>query len=95
MRRLNAFDWLALIVTVVGALNWGLIALFNVNVVTALFGRFAGVPRFAYILIGLSAVYVTAIAGRLVRRADYYVVPTPTPVPTTSPPTRNQRPVTV
>lgn len=41
----------------VGALNWGLVGLFNFNLVTALLGGL-GLETIAYILVGLSAVYV-------------------------------------
>jgi uncharacterized membrane protein YuzA (DUF378 family) len=38
----------------VGAMNWGLITLFDFNLVTFLFGSFAGVSRIIYILVGVS-----------------------------------------
>ncbi len=41
---------------IVGALNWGLVALFDFNLVSAIFGAWPGVERLIYILIGLSAV---------------------------------------
>lgn len=44
--------------TIVGALNWGLVGLFNFNVVSAIFGVASGLERLVYILVGLSAVYI-------------------------------------
>lgn len=44
--------------TVVGALNWGLVGLLNLNVVSAIFGTASGLERLVYILVGLSAVYL-------------------------------------
>ncbi|MBP9719122.1 MAG: DUF378 domain-containing protein [Candidatus Levybacteria bacterium] len=41
----------------VGALNWGLLGLFNFNLVTALLGAWPAVVSLVYVLIGLSAVY--------------------------------------
>jgi len=45
------------ILTVVGALNWGLVGLFNYNLVHSLLGSF-GVEQLVYILVGLSAVVI-------------------------------------
>ena len=46
---------IALLLVVVGALNWGLIGVFEFNLVTWLFGAWATVVRVVYVLIGLSA----------------------------------------
>lgn len=43
----------------VGALNWGLVALLNFNLVTLVFGSL-GLEQLVYILVGASAVYVFA-----------------------------------
>lgn len=48
----------AFLLTVAGALNWGLVGLFNFNLVTALFGSVATVEKAVYVLVGLSAVYL-------------------------------------
>ncbi len=47
---------LALLLTVVGALNWGLVGLLDFNIVKALFGAYPAVERIIYILVGLSAI---------------------------------------
>ena len=44
------------ILVAVGALNWGLIGLFNYNLVNALLGSWPVVEKLVYILVGLSAV---------------------------------------
>ncbi|MBI2594484.1 DUF378 domain-containing protein [Candidatus Curtissbacteria bacterium] len=43
---------------VVGALNWGLVGLFDFNLVHAILGSVAGLERLVYILVGVSAVVV-------------------------------------
>lgn len=43
---------------VVGALNWGLVALFNYDLVTGLLGGFPAVVTVVYLLIAASAVYL-------------------------------------
>jgi uncharacterized protein len=58
MRRMNGLDWLFLILLVVGGLNWGLVGLFDFDLVAALFGGSdALLSRIVYILVGLSAIY--------------------------------------
>lgn len=47
----------AFTLVIVGALNWGLVALFNLNLVTAIFGPF-GLSQLVYILVGVAAVYI-------------------------------------
>ena len=44
---------------VVGGLNWGLVALFNMNLVETIFGGM-GLTNIVYILVGASAVYIGA-----------------------------------
>ena len=48
------------LLVVVAALNWGLVGLFDFNLVTALFGGLPAFERLVYILVGLSAVYTIA-----------------------------------
>lgn len=46
-----------LILVIVGGLNWGLVGLFNFDLVAALFGEGSLLSRIVYILVGLSAVW--------------------------------------
>lgn len=57
MKNLNAVDWIAFVLLVVGGLNWGMIALFNFNLVSSIFGDMTTISRIVYGLVGLSAVY--------------------------------------
>lgn len=50
------FDITVAILLVIGGLNWGLVGLFDFNVVSALFGQSA-LASMVYILVGLSALY--------------------------------------
>lgn len=45
------------ILVVVGALNWGLVGLFNFNLVTTLVGSWPMVEKLVYVLVGVSAVW--------------------------------------
>lgn len=65
MDRLNSLDRIALILIIIGALNWGSIGLFQYDVVAALFGgSSSAVSRLVYSLIGLSGVYSISLLFR-------------------------------
>lgn len=54
----NPVDWIALILVVIGGLNWGLVGLFNYNLVDAIFGVGSALSRIVYILVALAALYM-------------------------------------
>ncbi|MFH1990252.1 MAG: DUF378 domain-containing protein [Patescibacteria group bacterium] len=68
MNKLNILDWIALILVIVGGLNWALIGLFSFDLVAAIFGSMSVLSRVVYVLVGLSAVYVLASLGKLARK---------------------------
>lgn len=57
---MKALHMLAFILVLIGALNWGLIGLMNLNLVELLFSSMPGVTGIVYILVGASAVYLAA-----------------------------------
>ncbi len=50
-------DVIAAIVLVIGGLNWGLVALARVDLVSAILGELSGSTRAVYALVGMAAVY--------------------------------------
>lgn len=70
MKKLNTLDWIAIILVVVGGLNWGLVGIFNFDLVAAIFGDATLISRIAYVLVGISAVYVLLISGKLERKGE-------------------------
>lgn len=48
----------ALVLTIIGALNWGLIGFFDFNLVAFLFGSMSILSRIIYMLVGLSSLVV-------------------------------------
>lgn len=58
MQNLNSFNLIAFIVLVIGGINWGSIALFNVDLVSLVFGDSTLSSRIVYGLVGISAVYL-------------------------------------
>jgi uncharacterized protein len=51
----HVVKWIAWILVVIGGLNWGLVGLFNFNLVAAIFGV-GMLSSVVYSLVGLSAV---------------------------------------
>ena len=50
-------DKIALALIIIGAINWGLIAVFNFNLVAAIFGDMTLLARIIYGLVGLSGLW--------------------------------------
>jgi uncharacterized membrane protein YuzA (DUF378 family) len=67
--RLNGLDWLAYVLVIIGGLNWGLVGLFDYNLVTELFGAESALSRIVFALVGLSAVYLLYTASKLAQGA--------------------------
>ena len=62
MRTYSALYWIALVLTVIGGLVWGIIGLINLNVIEAVFGAGSIVTRVIYVIVGLAALYLIAAA---------------------------------
>lgn len=52
--NMNTLQKICLSVTIIGAINWGLIGLLDFNLVETLFGAESIVPRIIYSLVGLT-----------------------------------------
>lgn len=48
---------ISMILLIVGGINWGLVGLLNLNLVTTLFGSIPILVTIVYVLVGLAAVY--------------------------------------
>lgn len=68
MNKLNALDWVALVLVIVGGLNWALVGLFSFDLVATIFGDMSVLSRIVYVLVGLSAVYVLVSLGKLAKK---------------------------
>lgn len=59
MAEKNTIDWIAIVLVIVGGLNWGLVGLFQYDLVAALFGGAASaVSRTVYALVGVAALWM-------------------------------------
>ena len=68
MNKLSGMDWVALVLVIVGGLNWGLVGLFNFDLVATIFGAMSALSVIVYVLVGISAVYLAVIASKLAKK---------------------------
>ena len=68
MKNLNVLDWIVLVLLVIGGLNWGLVGLFEFDLVNFLFSSVMILAKIIYVVVGLSAIYVALVAGKLAKK---------------------------
>ncbi len=54
---MKVIDKIALVLIIIGAINWGLIALFRLDLVALIFGEMSIWSRIVYGLVGLSGLW--------------------------------------
>ena len=64
---MKALTLITLVLLIVGGLNWGLVGLFNFDLVAAIFGAGSGLARAVYVLVGLSAIWQAIGLPRMLR----------------------------
>jgi len=64
---MKSLDVLIAILLVVGGLNWGLVGLFNFDLVATLLGQMSALSRVVYAVVGISAIYYL-LAWKSIRR---------------------------
>lgn len=54
---MKVIDTIALVLVIIGAINWGLIGIFNFNLVDAIFGTMSVISRIIYTLVGIAGLW--------------------------------------
>jgi len=70
MRKLNALDWAALVLVIVGGLNWALVGLFYFDLVSYVFIQLLNIvmlARTVYVLVGVAALYLIFTASKMAK----------------------------
>ncbi len=62
--------WIAFWLLFIGGLNWGLVGVFDLDLVAAIFGDMTPASRAVYTLVGLAALYCAFAIPALRRRTD-------------------------
>lgn len=56
-KKHSALDVIVLVILILGAINWGLVGLMNLNLVMSLLGEGSMLAKIVYAIIGLSGLY--------------------------------------
>ena len=55
--KMKVIDKIALVLIIIGAINWGLIGFFNFNLAAVIFGEMTWISRVIYALVGISGLW--------------------------------------
>lgn len=62
MAEKSAIDWIAIVLIIIGGINWGLVGAFDYNLVDTLLGDV--LTRVVYVLVGIGALYAIYMSTR-------------------------------
>ncbi len=55
--KYGLLDWVSFALIIIGAINWGLVGAFDLNLVTEIFGEESTFSSLIFILVGLAGLY--------------------------------------
>ena len=61
----RGLDYFVLIVVIIGAVNWGFIGFFGIELVAWLFGNMSLLSRIIYAVVGIAGLYMLSLFGRI------------------------------
>lgn len=61
----TGLDYTLLTLVIIGAINWGLIGFFRIDLVAFLFGDMSWLSRIIYAVIGICGLYMISAYGRI------------------------------
>ncbi len=80
--RVHTLDWVAVVLLIIGGLNWLLVGLFRYDIVAGTLGLATDVlSRIAYVIVGLAAIYMIARAPALLHHRPEAAAQPTTPHP--------------
>ena len=68
--NVKGLDYTCLTLSIIGAINWGLIGIFRFDLVAFLFGDMSWLSRIIYTLVCLSGLYLISTYGRICQVDD-------------------------
>lgn len=66
----RGLDYTILTIAIIGAINWGLVGFFKLDLVEFLFGNMTLLSRVIYAVVGISGLYLISLFGRIRELAD-------------------------
>ena len=61
----KGLDYAILTIAIIGAINWGLVGFFKLDLVNMIFGDMTIISRIIYAIIGLCGLYLVSLYGRV------------------------------
>ena len=61
----NWLDVVSLILIIIGAINWGLIGFFNLDLISMIFGTMSMITRTIFAVVGIAGIYSLVLFWRL------------------------------
>lgn len=61
----KGFDYAALAIAIIGAINWGLVGFFKLDLIAFLFGDMNLFSRIIYAVVGVCGLYLISLFGRV------------------------------
>ena len=68
--RMKWLDLTALLISVIGCINWLLVGLFQFDLVAFIFGDMSLFARIIYVVVGLCGLYLLTFLGRICRDSE-------------------------
>lgn len=66
----KGLDYTILTIAIIGAINWGLVGFFKLDLVALLFGEMSLVSRIVYAVVGLCGLYLISLYGRVTKALE-------------------------
>ena len=63
--KMNIVSWIVVVLVIIGALNWGLVGIFNFDLVKSIFGDMSVISRIIYSLVGVAGLYMISLASKM------------------------------
>ena len=62
---MKTFDYVVLVLVIIGAINWGLIGFLRFDLIQVLFGNMSALSRIIYAVVGVCGLYAISYFGRI------------------------------
>ena len=62
---MKTIDYIVLVLVIIGAINWGLVGFFGLDLVAFLFGSMSVLSRIIYAVIRICGLYAISFCGRI------------------------------
>ncbi|MGN0394894.1 MAG: DUF378 domain-containing protein [Coprococcus sp.] len=67
---MKVLNYICLTLVIIGAIVWGIIGLFNYNVIDAIFGTGSAFSRIIYTIVGIAGLYIISFYSAVGRLSD-------------------------